>query len=53
MKLMGQSVEDKLKGDENKSGESFKLGEVWFISCQQTISWRRVAAEDRRMRFYS
>ena len=32
MKLKGQSDEDKLKGQQNKTEEKLKLGEVWGLS---------------------
>ena len=32
MKLMGQSDEDKLKGEENRSREPMELGEVYVVS---------------------
>ena len=36
VELRGQSDEDKLKGGENKSGESFKLREVCCLSVANT-----------------
>ena len=41
VELRGQSDEDKLKGEENKSGESFKLGEV----CGSSVANKQLAGE--------
>ena len=41
VELRDQSDEDKLKGEENKSGESFKLGEV----CGLSIANNQLAGE--------
>ena len=41
MKLMGQSDEDKLKGEENRSRDSFKLGEV----CGSSVANKQLAGE--------
>ena len=41
VELRGQSDEDKLKGEENKSGESFKLGKV----CGSSVANKQLAGE--------
>ena len=41
VKLMGQRDEDKLKGDENESVESFKFGEV----CSSSVVNKELAGE--------
>ena len=41
VELRGQSDENKLKGEENKSGESFKLGEV----CGSSVANKQLAGE--------
>ena len=42
VKLRDQSDEDKLMGEENKSGESLKLGEGWGISVANKQLTREV-----------
>ena len=46
IKMEGQSDEDKLKGEENKSGESFKLGEV----CGSSDANKQLAGEVTRLK---
>ena len=41
VELRGQSDEDKVKGEENKSGDSFKLGEV----CGSSVANKQLAGE--------